>query len=288
MSDDAWRIFRELAERQHGVAAVWQLLETGLRRTAVDWMLRKHRPPKVHWGVYGEPTRLGEFMAAALAGGAGAAISHGAGVVLWGMLEDDETPIEVSIPGVGGRDQRDGFIVHRPRKLTVVHRHGIPVATPTRCLTEANLLPHALYRALESADRLWLPIDRPALPRDEVVALQRTVKGVTRSMAEARFIVLCQQRGLGLPLVNHRLNGFESDFHWPAHRVVAEVDGWEFHRERPQFEEDRRRGVAHRIAGYEVLRFSALQVEHEADSVVAALLAAAPALRATARRRPRS
>jgi very-short-patch-repair endonuclease len=282
MSDETWRVFRELADRQHGVAAVWQLLEMGLRRTAVDWMLRKHRPPKVHRGVYGVPTRLGEFMAATLAVGRGAAVSHRAGVVLWGMLEDEDVTVEVSIAGVGGRDPRDAFRVHRPRKLTALCRHGIPVVTPTRCLVDADLSPHELYRALEKADKLWLPVDRPALPLSDVVRLQQTVRGRTRSPAEARFILLCHQQGLELPLVNHRLNGFESDFHWPRHHLVAEVDGWEFHSDRAHFEEDRRRGVAHRIAGYEVVRFSALQVEHEPDSVIAALLAAGPALRVRA------
>lgn len=271
MSDETWRIFRELASRQHGVAAVWQLLRLGVRRTAVDYMLRKRRPPRIHWGVYGEPTRLGEFMAAALAMGPGAAISHGAGVVLWGMLDDDHTVIEVSAPGPGGRDPRDGFVVHRPTKLTVAHRHGIPVATPTQCLKDAKLERHLLYRALEKADKLWLPIDRPALPLRDVVRIQQAVKGTTRSPAEAEALLVMAEHGITLPLVNHQLNGIETDFHWPSTRTVLEVDGWEWHYERPQFEEDRRRELVHAAAGWQVIRASATQVFETPELLVRAI-----------------
>jgi very-short-patch-repair endonuclease len=52
---------------------------------------------------------------------------------------------------------------------------------------------------------------------------------------------------------------------------VVEVDGWEYHRDQDQFEDDRRRGLGHRIAGYEVIRVSANQVRQTPRTVVDAL-----------------
>jgi very-short-patch-repair endonuclease len=280
------RFSSELRAGQHGLFAVWQLRQQFSRGRVERW-LRDAQPPRVHRGVYGEPVApFGAYMAAVLAMGPEAAISHVSGAELWGMRDpDEEEPIHVSVPGRGGRERRDGFVIHRPVRVPRAHRHGIPVMTPTRCLKDANLEPHELYRALEQADKRWLPVDRPALPLGAIVDLQRHVNGTTRSDAEARLIVLCHDHRLQLPLVNYHLNGFESDFHWPEHRVVLEVDGWEFHDDRAAFERDRRRGLAHRIAGYEVIRASALQVEHEPATVVAALLAAAPGLARRTRKR---
>jgi very-short-patch-repair endonuclease len=74
--------------------------------------------------------------------------------------------------------------------------------------------------------------------------------------------------------VNTRLNGYETDFHWPQAKLVVEVDGWEYHEERAQFEEDRRRGLDHRAAGWEVIRVSAWQVFSEQGRVAAAVRSA--------------
>jgi very-short-patch-repair endonuclease len=68
------------------------------------------------------------------------------------------------------------------------------------------------------------------------------------------------EHGIALPLVNHHVNGIEADFHWPQARLVLEIDGWEWHNERPQFEEDRRRELVHAAAGWQVVRASASQV----------------------------
>jgi very-short-patch-repair endonuclease len=79
------------------------------------------------------------------------------------------------------------------------------------------------------------------------------------------------RNGITLPLVNHHVNGIEADFHWPEPRLILEVDGYEFHKDRPQFEEDRRRELIHAAAGWQVVRASARQVMREPDLVLAAL-----------------
>lgn len=271
MNERIGRISSELRRRHHGLFAVWQLRQWFSRGQVERW-LRDAAPPRIYRGVYGEPVApFGAFAAAVLALGPEAAISHLTGVELWGMREPKEGPIHVSVPGRGGREKRDGIVVHRPERVVRAHRHGIPVLTPTQCLKQADLQPHEMYVALENADKLWLPVDRPTLPFSDVVRLQQTIHGRTRSDAEARFLILCARQGLPLPKVNHRLNGIEADFHWPAERLVVEVDGWGFHKERPQFEEDRRRGLVHNAAGYTVTRVSARHVEHDPELVTAAV-----------------
>ena len=277
------RLFSELTRRQHGVAAVWQLLEQRLPRTAVDRWIRDERPERVHRGVYGTAHgNLGHVMAAALAAGPKAAVSGHSGLALWAMRPWSDQPFCVSVPGSGGCAERDGFRVHRTLALEVTSCLNIPVNTPTRCLLDAALPRHEAYRALEAAEQARLRIEHAALDTPalrEVREVLRLGLNPTRSDAEARFIFLCRDHGIEMPLVNSRLNGVEADFHWPRAGLVVEVDGWKHHRERTPFEEDRRRGVAHRIGGYEVIRVSASQVRDTPDAVVAAVLAAAPYLR---------
>ena len=284
MNSDVRRLFGELAASQHGVAAVWQLLERGLKRASVDRWIRTDRPPRVHRGVYGEVDGLGELMAAALAAGPLAAVSHGSSLGLRHLREHPVGDILISVPGNGCAQQRDGFRIHRARPFATQRWAGIPVTGVARSLVDARLPRHEAYRALEAAEAARLDVDYDALSGPalrEVKEVLRLGMNPTRSDAEARFIFLCRDHRIEMPVVNHSLNGVEADFHWPRARLVLEVDGWAHHHERRPFEEDRRRGLRHRIAGFEVIRASALQVEHTPDEVVRAVLAAAPYLQAT-------
>ena len=74
-----------------------------------------------------------------------------------------------------------------------------------------------------------------------------------------------------LPLVNHLVNDIEADFHWPEPKLFLEVDGWEFHKERAQFEEDRRRELVHAANGWQVIRASGAQVMRAPELVLSAL-----------------
>ena len=135
------------------------------------------------------------------------------------------------------------------------------------------LAPRALPR-IDIAERREFRIDVQSLPLNDVVRLRAAIQGLTKSEAEARFLLLCHDVGLPLPLVNQYLNGFETDFHRPDLRLVAEVDGWEHHSEKTQFTTDRYRGLVHRAHGWEVVRISADQVYDDPGLVVSALTAA--------------
>lgn len=257
----------DIAGGQHGVVARWQLRAMGMSAEEAKTALRGAR--RVHRGVaaLGDLDELGWYMAAALASGPGAAISHTSALMLLGLRPHQPGDIHVSVPRGGGRSERDGLIIHRRQRFDSGTSHGIPVTSPTQSLVDADLETYELYRALEVADRRGHPVHL----LNDVVRLVQTVRGRTRSDAEARFVLLCHEHRIELPLVNHRVNGIEADFHWPRAQAIVEVDGWEFHRDRAQFEEDRRREIVHATAGWRVLRVSANQVRDAPAAVAAAL-----------------
>ena len=147
------RAIAELARRQHGVVGRAQLQALGLGDDAIDWRVRRRQLHRVHRGVYvvGYPhlTRNGGFMAAVIACGEGAALSHFSGAVLWGMLAS-EGKIHVTTPA--GRE-RPGLVVHRARfeEKEVRRRADIPVTTPARTLVDlADVAPRrTLERAID-------------------------------------------------------------------------------------------------------------------------------------------
>lgn len=268
----------ELASRQHDVVATWQLRRRGLSENEVDTALRGVR--RVFRGVcaLGDLTELGWFMAAALAMGPTAAISHRSALMLLGLRPYEEHDIHVSYIGGSGRLPRGGLIPHRRRHLeTGLWRSTIPVTSPTQSLKDTDLEPYELYRAIEEATQRSYPL---TLPPSEITTLHQRVQGRTKSDAEARALLLMHDHGIELPLVNQVVNGYEADFHWPAARLVLEVDGWEFHKERVHFEEDRYRTMAHTAAGWQVIRVSALQVRQEPEALLAAVSAGSRARRA--------
>ncbi|HEY8771106.1 MAG TPA: type IV toxin-antitoxin system AbiEi family antitoxin domain-containing protein, partial [Thermoleophilaceae bacterium] len=131
-----------LAAGQHGVVSHAQLLELGLGKTAIQKRARAGRLHRVHRGVYavGHPllTQHGRFMAAALACGEGAVISHGCAAALWGLPWRQTARIDVTVPGRGGRSTRRLVVVHRarlaPGEVTV--KDGIPVTSPSRTVMD--------------------------------------------------------------------------------------------------------------------------------------------------------
>jgi very-short-patch-repair endonuclease len=165
-------------------------------------------------------------------------------------------PIDVTVPGNGGRAKRRGITVHRSTTLRsgeCTLRRGIPVTTPARTLDD---LCHVLSRrefaaALREAEFLHLPVG------------DRFGTDQTRSELERRLLALCRRHRLPQPEVNTHVGHYTVDFSWPAERLIVEVDGWAAHRTRSAFEEDRSRDVELKLRGYEVLRFTWRQVDSQ-------------------------
>jgi very-short-patch-repair endonuclease len=234
-------------------------------------------------------------MAAVLASGPGAVLSHTSAAALWGIRPEPSALIEVAVPVASGR-RCPGVRIHRRESLSLsdVTRHkGIPVTNLVLTLIDlASSLDLALLeRAVNEADRLDL-IDpsalraaldayagRPGVARLRELLDRRTFR-LTDSDLERLFLLLVAQAGLPLPLTRQRLNGFRVDFFWPDLRLVVETDGLRYHRTPAQQARDHARDQAHLAAGFTPLRFTHAQVRYEAEHVRSTLRAVARRLEA--------
>lgn len=258
----------ELARRQHGVVTSKQLLETGLSRNAVLERRRAGRLHSLHRGVYAvghvAPSAERRWMAAVLALGVNAALSHRSAAELWGLLPAGRAPVDVSLPGRNGRRQRSGIRVHRPVSLVaaeLTQRRGILVTVPSRTIADLRsvVTKSELRRAIRQADFLGFDIG------------SSTTLDRTRSELERRFLRLCRRHRLPVPAVNTSIGAMTVDFCWPDRKLIVETDGYIAHRGRQAFEDDRARDLRLKGLGYEVLRLSYRQVSDEPAQVVAIL-----------------
>ena len=246
-----------IAARQHGLITTAQLVRVGLGSSGISRRTRAGRLHRVHQGVHavGHPglSREGRWLAAVLACGKTAVLSHRSAAELWGMLPSTDGPVHVTVPGSHGRKPRTDTRLHRSSTLApsaCTRRQGIPLTTPGRTLDDLRgaLAPVQVRRALRQAEVLRLP-----LPAD-------SERDATRSELERRFLALCRRHGVPNPEVNARLDGFLVDFLWRDRRLVVETDGWRYHRGRAAFEDDRARDLRLKVLGYDVLRLTERQL----------------------------
>jgi very-short-patch-repair endonuclease len=281
-----------LARRQYGVVAGHQLAAIGLPQRAVSHRVAAGRLHRVHQGVFsvGHTVlgRSGRWMAAVLACGPDAALSHASAAALWGLQRGEPNIVDVTARRTGRK--RPGIRIHRPRRPAETTTHDrIPVTTPARTILDlaavltASRLEHLLDQAeiQELTDYRSLDAIARAHPGHHGAAkLQRATRthyagtDLTRSELEILFKQLCRDHGLPAPRVNAQIAGLEVDFHFPHARVAIETDGWAFHRTRHAFENDRRRDATLTRAGYRTLRFTHRQIAREPATVAATLAAA--------------
>lgn len=285
------RQIRALAERQQGVVARRQLAALGLGRGAIDARVRIGHLRVLHRGIYamghGPLSLRGRWLAAVLACGDRAVLSHRSAACLWGLVRPRRGQIEVTNPQ-GSRGPAD-IRLHRS-KLTSDERTveaKIPITTVARTLLDlAEVLDEdGLRRAFEEADRLKL-LRLPALEqvcaragkRKGLVALRRLIGAArepvfARSPLENHFAEFYREHlaDLPAPLTNVSILDHEVDAYWPGHRLVVEMDSWEFHHQRAAFEHDRARDAAMQTAGYRVIRLTHRQLETEAPRITTQL-----------------
>ena len=226
--------------------------------------LNAGRLHRIHRGVYAVGHdglgNHGRWMAAVLACGPGAVLSHRAAAELWQLLEPTRGDIHVTVRGHGGRKRRRGLRTHRshlPRSATTV-RNRIAVTTPARTLIDLRrtVAPEIFRRALRQAE--FKKLDLGGLETDG-----------TRSDPEADFLRLCRRYRLPPPEVNQRLGRYTVDFLWRPHRFVVELDSWSAHGGRQAFEDDHQRDLDLRAWGYTLRRFTTRQLERDPAAVAA-------------------
>jgi very-short-patch-repair endonuclease len=217
-------------------------------------------------------------MAAVLACGEGAVLSHTSAAELWGIRRrvrrlsetgrrGERAAVHVTVPSTAGKRRQRGIVLHHSTTLISRHctRHdAIPVTTPARTLCDLRplLSPAQLTAAVREAEFLRLPIgDAPG--RDG--ASKEWPR--TRSELEARLMALVRRHRLPRPEANVTTDRYEVDFLWREQRLIVEVDGWDSHRSRSAFEEDRARDARLKVLGYDVIRFTWRQVTDDGAAI---------------------
>jgi very-short-patch-repair endonuclease len=283
-------VLRTRGAAQHGVVSRSQLAGDGIAVHVIDRCVRQGRLVLLHRGVYQAGPVLGARgaeMAALLACGGDAHVSHICAAGLHGMSEADAGAIDVTVPPVRRRRIR-GVRVHRSMlaadEVTVVA--GIAVTTPARTLLDlAGCVPlRDAEQTLARAERMQL------VTRDEVRALVRrhplsrgarvlrrwlapdASLAFTRSKAEEELLGLVRAAMLPHPQLNTRVAGYEVDVLWPSEKVIVEVDGYAYHRSRRSFVVDRRRDTELAVAGYTVVRFTWADVTQRREATLARIV----------------
>ncbi len=282
-----------MATRQHGIVSRQQLLAAGFTGRAVDHRIAAGRLHPLHPGVYAVGhAALGpraRYMAAVLACGDDAILSHMSAARLWGLRGTPSGPVEVLVARRGGRRHR-GITVHVTRWLPdseVTDEEGIRCTTPARTLVDLAAVvryPREVRRALERSLELNL-FDRVAL--DAVLERSNGRRGIrmlrsalsdlpdepppTAVEIERRLLELIRDSGLPHPVINGQIGGLQVDFHWPAQRVVVETDGGATHGHAIAFHRDRARDLELELANWHVIRLTWRQILHERARVIAAL-----------------
>jgi very-short-patch-repair endonuclease len=284
MSATTEREIGVLAARQRGVVTRPQLLEVGVSASAITRRLRSGRLRQIHRGVYVVgPLELpgAREMAAVLACGHGALLSHVSAGSNWGLTR----PVSASRPCDVGvftarRIRRPGIRVRRMIRFDASDRaelRGIPVTAPGRTVVDlaSVLTGRELEQAVARAEREGLVTlgdlssllvrhrGRPGIPLLRSLLETGQVPALTRSEAEERLLGLIRDARLPMPDTNVPIGPYEVDFLWAAEGIVVEVDGFRFHANRARFESDRRRDMELATRGINVVRLTWRQITNE-------------------------
>lgn len=272
-------------------------MELGFSAKAIQHRLGTGRLHPVMPGIYAvgrrELTREGRWMAAVLACGQGAVLSHRSAGALWGIDTERRGVIDISVRHrrkCRRRGIRNRMRPTLPAADTTTHR-GVPVTSVVRTLLDlaTELPPRRLERAVNEADKLDL-IDPEAL-RDRLKAyagepgvkplralLDRDTFRLSDRELEVLFRPLAASAGLPTPQTKVFVNGFEVDFYWPEVGLIVETDGFRYHRTAATQSRDALRDQTHTASGLTSLRFSHHQVKYESDRVRQVLSATAARL----------
>jgi very-short-patch-repair endonuclease len=272
-----------LARQQDWVISGVQLRELGFTPEAIQHRLDCGRLHTLWRDVFavGRPdvTNRGRWIAATLAGGQDAALSHESAAACCGICRGGTKPVHISLPA-DRRVRLEGIAPHRRDPMPpIVTLEGIRVTDPVHTIVDlaAHLEAEPLIRAINEADRLGL-IDPDELAslveslhsRRGIRTLRSLVSGYTRtdSNLERRFLTLANSAGLPRPQTQAELHGHRVDFYWPELGLVVETDGLAYHRTPAQQAADRKRDQVLTVAGLRCVRFPNVQIRQEPAEVI--------------------
>jgi hypothetical protein len=274
-----------VALRQQGSVTYEQLLECGVTARMIAQRYQAGRLYRVHLGVYsvGRPpqTPIEKASAAVLACGPRAALSHLGALALWGFANRWPTSFDAIVQS----DRRPaGIATHQYSKLTKADfrtHFGVRTTSPARTLLDSAPRLNDKQRTRTINDALRTPFLTeeqltdvctrfPHHPGARLIAT--VVHGDrTRSPLEDDFPAFCRRYGLPQPIINTKVAGHEVDALFERQKLIVELDGWEFHKDRQAFESDRNRDADTLQAGYATIRITRERIDHRPAAEAARL-----------------
>src|SRR4051812_38321492 len=284
------------ATRQGGVVSLDQLRDEGVSRQLAAEQAEASHLHRIHRGVYtvGHRSidRRAQLLAALLACGEGAVLSHGTAAAFHELWDERPHFVDVTVPVEAGR-KIDGIRCRRcryPEPEEVEVRHGVAVTTVARTLVDlAGMVGMKTLRKTVGRAAILRKLDLQAVDiaiynakrRRGLKVLElalvpyRTKDGKVpdvRSDFETLVLPELIEMGLPRPGVNVWLKvegeRFLIDFLWKAQRVIVETDGRETHETPTAFQDDRRRDQFFAASGYRVLRVTWNQIQSERNAVL--------------------
>lgn len=274
----------ELAKRQFGVVTRAQLAESAVAQAEIVRWVDERRLHRVYPGVYavGHDSLAieGRLAAALFYAGKGATLSHTTAGWWWGILTAKPTRLHVAAPG--RRRSLKDVQVHCRRSCERVWHKRLPLTPPAQtlldiaCVLSLQMLRRALaeaeHRRLVTADDVAAVLGRGKPGSAALrVALERHRPELaqTRSHMEEAFALLCERVFVKQPRFNVWIAGWLVDTVWFEERVVVELDSRTAHSTARAIENDHRRDLDLRAAGFTVLRYTWRQLTEETERVVA-------------------
>lgn len=297
----------DLAGRQHGVVARYQLVESDIPTTTIDYGLKSGFLFRIFTGVYsvGRPdlSELGLWMACVLASGHGSALAGRSAAIAWGFQDRPRSRISVVRPGndghrdwarlkAHGHQSRAQLVTSRCRWLQPEHVTGFqgipilhvePVLLQLAGLMNSDTFQHAFWEAdrkrglnnrrLEGCLDVARGMKGAAAFRQSIDCRMPHIQEAL-SLLEVLLMELDRKGKIPPPEVNRNVEGHLVDFRWTDRRVAVEVDGYEFHRGHGSFERDTERNNDLRARGWIVLRFTYRMLGYNPEYVIRTILTA--------------
>jgi very-short-patch-repair endonuclease len=284
------RRIAQIAAQQRALITRAQLTGLGVGRAAIEHAIARGRLHRRHHAVYSlvplpALPPLAAELAAVLACGDAALLSHHSAAATWGFRPTFNGDVHVIVIGTDAGRERRGIRAHRvgalaPRDIRRFQR--IPITSPARALLDItpDLSDRETERALDEAlirrliTHAGLAAVLAAYPNSRGVVRLRALADPgrptteTRSDGEEALLALLRRGDLPMPEVNGRVGHYTADFVWRDQKVILELDGYDYHRGRAAFERDHRRDAEHQRMGFLVIRITARQLAREPEAIL--------------------
>jgi very-short-patch-repair endonuclease len=277
-------VLEDYLRDQDGIITLAQARAVGLSQDAVIRRVRSGAWLRCTPGVFfadDRPFTEAARIRAAVWSYGPLATASGLAAAWWhGITRYAPDVVEVTVPKVSNHRRRHGVRTRR-RDLAskdIVERNGLRVTALPLTVIEAavrqrggaKLMDGALQRHIELT-QLWRAHLRnkgrhgsPAARR-----LLQAAEDGARSAAERILVKLLRDAGFTGWTTNYPVGGYQVDVGFVNEKVALEADGWAFHSDQEVFQIDRTRQNAIALLGWQVLRFTWLDLTEHPQRVIA-------------------